>query len=733
LNRVSIVASSQLDDRLRRYIVEKGWKGLSPIQDAAFAAIYSGQDCVIEAPTAGGKTEAVLFPLLTRIAREEGRTGVRLLYLAPLRALLNNLENRIVEYAGVCGLEAFKWHSDVSQLDKIEAFHRPPQILITTPESVEAILLRKPEWKAFFGSLTAIVIDEAHSFALGDRGGHLISLLERIEQSTASAPQRISVTATVGNPEEMLQWMAGCRAPGQRIRVEGTAPARDFLVHFFNDASDGEHTPPEERASFRAFSALVEILHGQKSIVFAPSRRKAEALAKAMAAHGDRSRARRLNVRTHHSSVSKFFREEAERLIQVASESGIDAIISTSTLELGIDIGELDWVVQIDALSSPSAFLQRVGRTGRRQGRPQRFRGLCTNLDDIPVVAAVISLGISGRTEAIRFPRKAYHLLAHQILCLSLQSHGIGRDAAWSTLRRAHCYSQISRGDFDRLLDHMIEQRFLREADEAVLVGDETEQTFLPANWRKLFAVFNSAPMYEVHEHRGQVGTLDANFVESLEPPFHFVLGGRMWLAKSVDPKSRIVKAERSQAAEAPKWTTFGGPNVPFETAQEAGRLLHSEIVPSYFDEEARNAFIILHQGARDDGWSPGRIVVHATPGGQATITTFAGDAINRTLAKLLIAEKLGKATADYRSVALQGATVRGADLRGRIVRLLETTSRDQASVKALEQRLAPYLPLWPFSPFARCLPGDLWATALAERTLDIEGFVGLCSKCEVR
>lgn len=715
-------SSPQLDERLRRCIVEKGWSSLSPIQETAFPIIYSGVDCVVEAPTAGGKTEAVLFPLLTKIAPLKREPGVRILYLAPLRALLNNLELRIQEYASVCGLEAFKWHGDVNQAEKLEALQRPPQVLITTPESVEAILLRKASWRAFFAPLTAVVIDEAHSFAFGDRGGHLLSLLERLEDACDESAQRVAVTATIGNPDEMLRWLAGRRTPGRRVKVDGQKPQQDYRLHFFDESKDHADGDPADLAAFRMFSKLVELLPDKKSIVFARSRRSAEALAKAVIENGSKLTRKRLEVRTHHSSVSKFFREEAEHLIQVSSESGINAIISTSTLELGIDIGELDWVVQMDVLSSASAFLQRVGRTGRRAGRPQRFRAFVTKRDDLPVMAAVMSLGVERKSEALRLPRKAYHMVAHQLLCLSLQTHGLDADVAWDLISRVHCFSGIDRKSYDYLVRHMIEQKYLRDVDGVLVVGEETERIFLPANWRRLFAVFDSAPMYEVHEHRGQVGTLDAGFVEGMELPFHFVLGGRLWLAKAIDSDARIVRAERSSAAEAPKWTTFGGPNIPIETAQEAGRLLHGATLPEFLDDEARETFRQLQTIAAEDGWTEQNISVDASAGGQATITTFAGDAINRTLAKFLTASGLGKATASYRSVELKNSPIGGHELKRNILERL----RALPSAEELEQLLLQSNSnhLWMFSPYARCLPGELWAAALSERTVDVEGCV---------
>lgn len=212
-------------------------------------------------------------------------------------------------------------------------------------------------------------------------------------------------------------------------------------------------------------------------------------------------------VRTHHSAVSRFFREEAEGLIQSASDQALHAIISTSTLELGIDIGELDNVVQVDALASPAAFLQRVGRTGRRPGRPQVFRGSVTDVEDLLLLTATVSIGLRGASEALSFPRRAFHLLAHQLLCLSLQNHGISAEAAWRRLRGAWCFSGVTDEECAHLVSHLCEKEYLRLADGDLVVGEQTEKEFLGTRWRRLFAVFSTAPLFEVFEGKNQVGT----------------------------------------------------------------------------------------------------------------------------------------------------------------------------------------------------------------------------------
>jgi ATP-dependent helicase Lhr and Lhr-like helicase len=704
-------ALARLHPGLQRLVRDQHWSGLRPIQLAALEPLLDRQHCVIEAPTAGGKTEAVLFPALTRAARAP-RDSVQVLYLAPLRALLNNLEGRGETYASACGLEAFKWHGDVSQSSKVAKLQAPPQLLLTTPESVEAILLRKAAWPQFFAELDTVIVDEAHNFAAGDRGGHLLALLERLEAGTGKAFQRIALSATIGNPEEMCQWLMGSRPPARRIAVPAdTEPPTEFWIQHFAPDSGGE---TDEQRAIRLVTQVCAEVQGRRTITFVPSRRQAEELAKAIHLVGKDG----IRVQTHHSAVSKYFREEAERLIQVAGEQGIESIISTSTLELGIDIGELDCVLQFGALASPSAFLQRVGRTGRRAGRARSFRGLTQRDDDLLLLLATVSLGLERQSEALRLRRRAFHLLAHQLLCLALQQHGVAPAHAWGVLSKAHVFSGIERHEFDALVRHMVCEDYLVDADGVLVPGEAAERRYLVAGWRKLFAVFNTAPLYDVFEGRTHVGTLDSSFVEPLEVPFFFTLAGRLWKGHQINFDGHTVKASRAREGVAPRWGSFGGPEVSFETAQRFGELVHGHREPPpILDESAAAVFSARRASAVE--WQPGSITCILGGGGAATILTYGGDTLNRTLAYILQGKGL-ETKFSFIAVEVKGCPADPDKCGARLRRELAALSGLGSSTDALEAVLLERQPAWPFSPFAAMLPERLVKASLLEATTDV-------------
>lgn len=718
---------SSLHPGLQEVVQEKGWKsGLSEIQLKAIPVILEGFDCIVEAPTAGGKTEAVLFPALTRVSQNK-KNSVQVLYLAPLRALLNNIENRAEQYAQACGLHCFKWHGDVNQKDKIDQLNNPPQLLLTTPESLEAILLRKAGWQKFFADLEIVIIDEAHNFAFGDRGGHLAVLLERLEKALGNAFQRIALSATVGNPGEMLYWLAGAnRERGKGVRATSSGKKeKDYQVCLFDKTMD-DIVPPDEESRIRQFKALYKLIPNKKSIIFGRSRKKTEELAAAIRKMNDLYSSRNpVKVRTHHSSVSKYYREEAEKLIQVASESGLQAIISTSTLELGIDIGELDQVVQTGVLVSPGAFLQRVGRTGRREGKKQFFRGLCTSRKDLVLLTAVVSLGLKGISESLRLSRKAYHLLAHQLICLSLQNNGIQWRKAWDILSGAYCFSDISVDKCRELVETMIQKEYFRDVDGQLVIGETGEKAFLGSNWMRLFATFDSAPMYDVMEGKNQVGTLDSAFVESLTVPFLFVLGGIEWEATKVNTRARQVIARRTKTGNAPKWLVFGGADVPRETAKEAGRILFGVEFPPFLDDEAKIGIEAERNEHNGIQWDDGKWIITASDSGKAQIWTFAGDRINRTLALFLKQEGIGEAVSNYKRIEIESKiTDRNKLTEGISDLLIKVKEMGESQLEALEGKLSLSLRRVVFSKFSRCLPESLWSEAMTERALDVNGLM---------
>ena len=508
--------STGLDPALEYHIVNSlGWAGLRPLQAAAVAPVRSGADCVLIAPTAGGKTEAALFPLLSAMA-EDRWLGLTVLYVTPLRALLNNLHPRVEKYAAWMGRTAGLWHGDVGDGPRRRILGDPPDILLTTPESLEAMLIaRRVEQRRFFAGVRAIVIDEMHSFAASDRGWHLLGVLARMERIAGRSIQRIGLSATVGNPQEVGRWMQGGSPADRELKVV---------------TEDGGRTLAEPEVvldyvgSVANAAKVIAALHrGEKRLAFCESRRKAEELAFEL-------RERGVQTFVSHSSLSA---DERRRSEQAFAEGNNTVIVATSTLELGIDIGDLDRVIQVDAPRTVASFLQRLGRTGRRLGTVRNALFLATDSDTFLEAAALLLLWRRGFVEPIVPPPRPLHLVAQQLLALALQEGAFGPSAVrdwWADLP--------SMEDAAEVLDYLEAQGFLVSDSGLLSIGPAAERAFGRRHFMDLLSTFNAEA-----ELRVVAGTKEIGFISPLALPRRhgaadavpLLVGGRAWKIENVD------------------------------------------------------------------------------------------------------------------------------------------------------------------------------------------------------
>jgi len=340
-------------------ITKLGWRNLTPVQELSFPEIISGKNAIILAPTAGGKTEAAFLPVLN-VVYSEKLEPISVIYVSPIKALLNNQEERLKKLSSFVYSGVFKWHGDVESSEKKKFYKNPSQILMITPESLEVILMsQKIDKKKLFENIRFIVIDEIHAFADSERGIHLMAVVERIQSFSKFDIQRIGLSATVGNPHEILKWMQGSSSrEGIVISPPREKKPKKIEIKYVDETKDDFQKEIAKR------------IFGKKALFFSNSRTAAEELKLLIERSG-------IDCHVHHSSINKYFREIAEEKFKLGNNT---AIIATSTLELGIDIGDLDIVLQLDSPNSVSSFLQRLGRTGRRENSIAGLRqcaGLC--------------------------------------------------------------------------------------------------------------------------------------------------------------------------------------------------------------------------------------------------------------------------------------------------------------------------------------------------------------------
>jgi ATP-dependent Lhr-like helicase len=554
--------------RLQEAIVARlGWSSLRPVQEEAGLAILEGKNAIVLAPTAGGKTEAAMFPAISGLV-EKPTEAVGVLYVAPIKALLNNQADRLGLYTEMVGLRRFVWHGDTSDADRRRFLREPSELLMTTPESLEVMLVsRRVDSAKLFTDLRLVVIDEVHAIAGTDRGAHLMSVLERIRRLSRHDVQRVGLSATVGNPEEILRWLQGTsQRPGVIVDPPKPASRRQLLV---------VHRPELALLAEEAARSA----HGAKSLFFCQSRATAEAVAGHMRHAGTA-------VFVHHSAVSREERVIAEEQFH----HGTDAcIVCTSTLELGIDVGDLDRVLQAEAPDTVSAFLQRMGRTGRRPGQVANTTFFCETTDGVLQAIALIELARSGWVEPIEVNDRCWPVFIHQLLAMSLASDGIALQRAWEHLSRVPDFQGIRREELDRLVEWMVKDESFVLANGRLVLGPKAERRFGRRNFMELFAVFSSPQSYTVQTDAGQpLGSLNQAFVDRLVDGVScFLLGGRAWNVFEVRHDGRRVVVGPAPRGRQPTWGGYIPQFLSEAVCRKIRDLLGTEECYNYLSTEA--------------------------------------------------------------------------------------------------------------------------------------------------
>jgi ATP-dependent Lhr-like helicase len=670
-----------------------GWSGLRPVQALSTEAILDGANCVVLAPTAGGKTEAAFLPLLSKMDLEDWR-GVSVLYVAPIRALLNNQEARLTKLMGLIGRRAGKWHGDVKEPARKRLIDDPPDVLAITPESLEAMLLstRAPA-RRLLAHVRAVVIDEVHAFAGDDRGAHLVSLLERIARIAEIDIQRIGLSATVGDPEVIAEWLSGSSMRPQRVVDPG-----------------GARKPPELHLDFvgsldNAALLIDRLYPGTRRLVFVDSRRRVEEL-------GHRLSQRGVDVYLSHSSLALSERTAAEK----AFEAGTNCVIvATSALELGIDVGDLDHVIQIDAPSSVSSFLQRMGRTGRRAGSTANCTFLATDDDALLRAAAIIDLFRRGYVEPAGPSTWTPHVLAHQAIALSMQEQGSASHGWWSWLEGCAAYSDVSVPERESIVRHMVDNDILVEADARLALGGRGERLYGARNFLELYAVFSTPRVLRVKHGQSEVGVVDASFLQDKEQKVpSFILAGRPWRIVGVDWKGGTCSVEPAEAGGYPRW--FGLPvSLDRSLCQAMRRVLTSEETDPSWSKRAVTALEAQRESHAflDDGPLP----LEGDPDGRCRWWTFGGGAGNRVLAGLLeleLGERVspGNTFITFSNGAAESAVAIRQAIDALAARAL--TWDDAARLVDSNQRSR-------VSKFQPCLPPEIEHGLIARETMNVD------------
>ncbi|MDQ1280532.1 MAG: ATP-dependent helicase Lhr and Lhr-like helicase [Thermoproteota archaeon] len=639
---------SLLSKPLREEIDNLGWKKATEIQEIAVPVILKKEDVLLIAPTGTGKTEAAVFPVFELFLQERCNAvlqGISILYITPLRALNRDIFGRLIEIGERLDINVQVRHGDTTQHTRRKQALKPPNMLITTPETLQAILpgnrmqqhLKEVRW---------VIIDEIHELATDKRGVQLTVCLERLRQIAGRDFQRVGLSATIGSPELIAQFLRG---DGRSARILRTGEFKDIEVSVESPTTkrDDERIASNvmiSAGSVRRIQRLFEIIEAHKStLVFTNTREHAEALSSRMLALRPE-----LEIGVHHGSLSKDMRVETEGKLK---KGELRAVICTSSLELGIDVGDVEFVVQYMSPKQVTRLLQRIGRSGHVIGATSKGCIIASWPDDILESAVISKFALEGLLETPKIHENALDVLAQQVAGIALDHGRIRLDDAFRIVTRAWPYRNLSLEEFTSVI-WQLEKRKLVWFDGDV-IGKRYPQLF--RYYYENLSMIADVKHYDVIEflNRRKIGTLDQEFIaKNGKAGQEFIMHGQNWKILGVDDEKGVVQIEpvHQSFGSIPSWEGEMIP-VSYEVAQKAGRIRgeieaqlvkgldSSEVFSGYsIDKEAAEKIVDIVKRQIDEKYpvpTDKKILIESFEN-YAIIHSCFGDLVNETLGKAL-------------------------------------------------------------------------------------------------
>ncbi len=611
-----------LAEPIRRYVRDQRWEALRPIQVAAIQHILADDDnYILASRTASGKTEAAFLPILSKV--DFRQPGVRVLYVSPLIALINDQFQRVEALCRYLDVRVTKWHGEASRADKKKLVRQPEGIVLITPESLEAMFVHSPySVKSLFTNLQYVVIDEIHSFLGTDRGIQLQSLLARLAAVNRGRFAVVGLSATIGDYAEAKRFTG----EASRTKVLLDRAGKEMLTEFryFDKTKTAADLPLD------LLKDLYKQTSAGKVLIFPNSRGLAEFVAVKLKRIAERVGGH-ANYFSHHSSVNKEVREYVEQFAK-SNQRQPFCIACTSTLELGIDIGSVDKVVQIDAAQSIASLIQRVGRSGRRDGAPSQLLLYATDPWSLVQSLACWLLYQEGFVEPLRAARHPYDLLLHQALSIVKERGGVGRAALTRQLLANSAFSKITATEIAQILDELLRRDWLEALPHELLIGVEGE---FMVNSREFYSMFKTEPAFKVVYAGKTVGEIP--YSPQVQEEENLLLAARVWKIKLVDVAAKRIEVVPANDGKKPLF--FGGAGAVHPRIREK-MLEVISIATAYpeLDEASREALRQLRLDFAGFGLppAPGPERPVRVKDNRLTFYTFAGTRLNRSLVFLL-------------------------------------------------------------------------------------------------
>lgn len=585
-----------LHPAVQRWIWQQGWNDLREVQSMAIPHVMAAEsDVLISATTAAGKTEAAWLPIASRLAQDEEETtaslGVKAIYLSPLKALINDQSSRLESLFTAVDLPVSRRHGDIAGKERNRILSNPDGILLTTPESFEALFINHgPKLRSIFAGLRFIVIDELHAFIGRERGAQVQSLCHRVEQIISRRIPRVALSATLGD----LSVAADYLRPGENEQVAKIVPASSqnstLLLQLRGYIQDSPEAPtPDEMIS----RDLSQSLQGTNNLVFANSRRNVEIHTDALRSLSEAERRPTIFL-AHHGNLSKEHRESVEQRLK-SGELPTTAIC-TSTLELGIDIGSVSSVGQIGSPGLVSSLRQRVGRSGRR-GHPPVLRcyisGKTPATNDhieerlsAPLIEtiAIVELMLEQWIEPPRLEGLSLSTLIQQLLSIIAQFSGRFADELFRDLCLTGPFSKVTEQQFIDLLRSLGAKEILTQAGDGLLLPGRIGERII--NHYSFYTAFETAEEYRIIADGRSLGTLPIS--SPIIVGEYMIFAGKRWQILSVDAASKIIEVKRATGGRAPKFEG-SAVSVHGEIRRRMFHILQASNDPGFLDERAQS------------------------------------------------------------------------------------------------------------------------------------------------
>lgn len=695
-----------LSEPIRKYVRDKRWEKLRPIQAAAISKIITtDNNYILASRTASGKTEAAFLPILSKA--DFNAIGVQVLYISPLIALINDQFFRIEDLCKDLEIAVTKWHGEAKKSLKTNLIKNPNGIVLITPESLEAMFVNAPyNVSTLFGNLKYIVIDEIHSFLGVDRGLQLMSLLSRIQQVNKSKITSIGLSATIGDDNYIEAKRLTGDIENTKVLLDRAKKETEAKFKYYNNST--------AELSLDLLKDLYKETCTNKVLIFPNSRGRTEEVAVKLRKISDRVNGHKFYY-SHHSSVDKEIRESIEHFAK-SNERFNFCISCTSTLELGIDIGTVDKIVQIDSTHSVASLVQRIGRSGRREGEKSIVNLYATDKWSLLQSLACWNLNKVGFLEPINTAEKPFDILLHQLLSIVKQLSGCSRTELLKRIVNNPSFQEITETEINSLIDEFLQLDYLENIQRELILGIEGENI---VNSREFYSVFKTESNFKVIHAGKKIG--DIPFSPQVRIDENILLAAKIWKIKDIDFKGFKIIVIPASDGKKPKFFGGGG-NIHKRIREEMLKILKSD---EHYNELDENSSRVIAEMRHDFKGFTIKDYQFDCPiiekEGKLLLYTFTGTKINKSLNFLFALTGIESSLDDHSSSFELQIN------KSEISKLIQDVNKKYEQINDyLIAELKENESLIGFSKWGSYLPLEYQSEIVKERYFDFDGAIEL-------